>query len=333
MNRKTKLSDIGEFGLIERIRKGTATRPDVILGIGDDCAAVALPTADLLLTSTDLLLESIHFCLDWTDWFMLGRKCVSVNVSDIAAMGGTPRYITLGLGLTKNHPLDNIEQFFAGVRAAAKDYDVALIGGDTCRSPGPLFIAVTILGSVPADEMISRAGARADEKLYVTGTIGDSALALALLQRGEHSPDELAQRHYNPAARTFVGRELARRHLATAMLDISDGLLGDLEHLLTASGLGCRLDGRSLPLSKGFAAFLANDPELLNLALNGGEDYELLFSSPAEKSVDIEQLSTTTGLPITCIGTLSADPTARQVTDHQGRELDLLARGYNHFRD
>lgn len=333
MNRKIKLSDIGEFGLIERIRKGTVTQPDVVLGIGDDCAAVVLPATDLLLTSTDLLLESVHFCLDWTDWFMLGRKCVSVNVSDIAAMGGTPRYITLGLGLTQNHPLDHIEQFFAGVRAAAKNYDVALIGGDTCRSPGPLFIAVTILGSIPPAEMISRAGAHAGELLYVTGTIGDSALALAMLQRGEHPPDALAQRHYNPVARTLVGRELARHHLATAMLDISDGLLGDLEHLLTASAVGCRLDGRALPLSEAFAAFLPNDPELLNLALNGGEDYELLFSSPAEKSVAIEQLSATTGLPITCIGTLSADPAARQITDHLGRVLDLPAKGYNHFRD
>jgi thiamine-monophosphate kinase len=326
------LAQLGEFGLIERIRLRCPGSPGLRLGIGDDCAALELPPGRLLLTSTDLLIEEVHFRRDWTDLFRLGRKAVSVNVSDIAAMGGDPHYLYLGLGLPPDLPLSDIDAFVDGFLQAAAGYGAVLAGGDTCRSPGPLFISVTVEGSVPPTELVRRQGARPGDLLYVTGALGDSALALALLQSGEEVEENLAKRHHDPQARSTVGRRLAKDGLATAMLDLSDGLLADLGHLLAASQVGARLQREAIPLSDAARRLLAAQPRWQELALAGGEDYELLFTARPEKEQEVAALAAELGLPLTAIGRITGAEEGLTILDRQGRQLEQSTSGFDHFR-
>ena len=194
------------------------------------------PHGHHLLTSTDLLIEDVHFRRDWTDCEALGHKAVAVNLSDIAAMGGTPRYLYLGLACPGDTDLDDINAFLNGVLDEAERHNVTLVGGDTCRSPGPWLISVTVEGSAPAHQAIGRDGAQPGDLIMVSGTLGDSALALQLAARRTEprKPSSLA-RHHRPTAQVELGRRLGELRLASAMIDISDGLVSDLEHILQAS--------------------------------------------------------------------------------------------------
>lgn len=327
-----KLAELGEFGLIERIRAAAPGHPGLRLGIGDDCAVNTLAADEELLTTTDLLLEGIHFRRDWTDLRRLGRKCISVNVSDIAAMGGEVRALYLGLGLPADLGSEALDELLAGVIEAAADYGAALAGGDTCRSPGPLLLAVTAEGAVASGGAVRRSGARPGEDLFVTGSLGDSALALRELMAGRQPSSYLASRHFDPSARASLGRALAAAGIATAMIDLSDGLLADLGHLLAASRCGAELESSALPLSPDFAAALAGEPELLQLALSGGEDYELLFAAPSARSSDIRELAATQEIAIHRIGQLTAPEHGLIVKDRSGCPLPLRHGGYDHFR-
>lgn len=277
-----KLSDLGEFGLIRRLQQQAGGREDLVRGIGDDCAIQRQDSARELLTSTDLLIEGVHFDRRWTGMEPLGRKCVAVNISDIAAMGGVPKTLFLGVACPPTISVAELEQFTRGFLAEAQKYGAVLAGGDTCASPGPLMISVTVQGDIACGKALCRDGAGAGEAIYVSGTLGDSALALTLLQAGKGPDPQLLSRHLTPAARVDLGRQLSDRQLATAMLDISDGLLSDLGHILAASGLGAELELAALPLSGPFSKVLREDPTLIDLALAGGEDYELLFTSPRQ---------------------------------------------------
>ena len=327
-----KLAELGEFGFIERIRAAARSEASVRCGIGDDCAAVTVPAGHLLLTTTDLLIEGVHFQLAWSDMRTLGRKSVTVNVSDVAAMGGQPRHLYLGLGIPAAMEVADLEQFIEGFLEAAREYDTVLIGGDTCRSSGPLLISVTAEGSVAPEQMVRRAGARAGDVLVVSGTLGDSALALRHLAAGRPQQPMLAARHHDPTARVALGRALAETGLATAMIDVSDGLLADLGHILTASGVGAVVREACLPLSKPFRQALAGDPSLLDLALAGGEDYELLFSVPVERCKALAELSARVGVPLTRIGTVEPSHRGLLIQDAAGHCRKASASGFNHFR-
>jgi thiamine-monophosphate kinase len=324
------LAACGEFGLIERIRAQVAGRDDVLLGIGDDCCATTLPAGEVLLTSTDLLLEEIHFRRAWTDLYSLGRKAVAVNISDIAAMGGTPQSLSLGLALPATLSPDDFDQLIAGILAAAQEYGAILCGGDTCRSPGGLMLSVTVQGRIKPAQLLRRSGAQVGDRLYVSGTLGDSALVLRELLAGRTPPAEIAWRHHQPLARLRLGQELAQRRLATALIDLSDGLHADLGHILAASGVGARVAAATLPLSATFRAALAAEPGLLDLALAGGEDYELLWSAPPSAAAALAALSTELALPLTCIGEVVAG-TGLVVIAADGREVISAKVGYNHF--
>lgn len=322
------LAKLGEFGLIARIRQAVTDPAELPLGIGDDCAAARVPPGELLLTTTDLLIEQVHFRRDWTTARDLGRKSVAVNVSDIAAMGGTPRQVFLGIGVPADFPLSEIEDFLQGVLEAAAGYGATLAGGDTCRSPGPLFISVTAQGSVPPQQLLTRSGARPGDGIYVSGTLGDSALALRQLQTGRVPIPELARRHHDPRARVELGRQLAAGQLASAMIDLSDGLLGDLGHILAASGVGASLEPGLLPRSAALSQALPA-AEQQELALTGGEDYELLFTVPAAQQDAVAALAST-GLPLTRIGMIRAEP-GLELVAADGSILPPPTGGFKHF--
>lgn len=326
------LAELGEFGLIERIRKAAPGHPGLRLGIGDDCAVSCLHPGEELLTTTDLLIEGVHFRRDWTDLYRLGRKCVAVNVSDLAAMGGEPRLLFLGLGLPAQLRVADCEALLAGVLDAAAAYGAALAGGDTCRSPGPLLLSVTAQGAVPTGEAVLRSGARPGDDLYVSGTLGDSALALRELLAGRPLDAHLAARHHDPPARAALGQALRHSRAATAMIDLSDGLLADLGHLLAASKIGAVVETGQLPLSRVFAAAGATDPTVLDLALKGGEDYELLFTAPPARAADLALLADAAGVPLTRIGRITPPEDGLAVKDRNGRLLATRAAGFDHFR-
>jgi thiamine-monophosphate kinase len=322
-----KLSELGEFGFIERIRRAVAQAPGVAVGIGDDCAVLELPPGERLLTSTDLLIEDVHFRRAWTDMERLGRKSVSVNVSDIAAMGGTPRHLYLGLGIPKDFALEELDAFVAGFLAACADYRATLVGGDTCRSPGPLMISVTVEGTVAAGELVCRSGARVGDGVYVSGTLGDSALALRQLLDGKVPEAASAARHHDPRAQVALGRTLASARIPSAMIDVSDGLLADLGHLMESSAVGAQIDEAALPLSAALRRAVNDDPERIELALSGGEDYELLFTVPPEREPALADLA----LPVTRIGVIVPNAAGLRVKNRQGDLRPAAPAGFNHF--
>ncbi len=326
-----KLSELGEFALIDRIRAQVVPGDGVLRGIGDDAAQLAIPAGEQLLTSTDLLIESSHFDFIWTSPADLGHKAVAVNLSDIAAMGGTPRYLYLGLACPGSAEVGAIEAFMAGALAQTEAHGVTLVGGDTCRSPGPWVVSVTIEGTVAEGCAIGRDGARPGDVVVVSGTLGDSAFALTQLLRGQQPSESLARRHHRPEARVALGQALAKSGCVTAMIDLSDGLSSDLGHILKASQVGARLELASLPLSEQFAAAVQADPSLLELALSGGEDYELLFTLAEADLSGILDLGRSLNLPLTPIGWVHAGEPTLTLRDAAGSERMCRKQGFDHF--
>src|SRR5215470_10850413 len=297
-----KLSRLGEFGLIERVRRATPKSRGVLLGIGDDAAWIVNETRSCLITS-DILIEGIHFNLKWTSLFDLGYKTLAVNLSDIAAMGGEPAYLILSIGIPPKFDSADIDEFYRGIRSLAAKSGVALVGGDTSVAAG-LFISACLVGHAPF-RPVTRGGARQDDDIYVTGTLGDSALALHLLQKKAKQTARkplqyLLSRHHRPTPRLTAGALLARERLATAMIDISDGLLQDLGHICEASRIGALLWEDRLPLSPAYRALTGSDST--THALAGGEDYELLFCVRTRDRSRIEKISQQAGITITRIG-------------------------------
>jgi thiamine-monophosphate kinase len=323
---------VGEFSFIEKLRRRAGEYASLSLGIGDDCSVLRVPLGHELLTSTDLLLENVHFRLDWTIPQNLGYKAVSVNVSDLAAMGGRPLALYLGLGVPHAFSASQLDLFVDGLFEGLADYGICLAGGDTCRSASGLMLAVTVQGHCRAGQALTRAGGRAGDDLWVSGTLGDSALCLRHLMAGQQCSEALKARHFRPLARLALGQALAEEALATALLDLSDGLDGDIGHLLRASGVGARIELNHLPLSPDFRAHLTRRPDLIDLALCGGEDYELLFSANPQKRADLERLSQRMQLPLTRIGRLNAEP-GLQYLHADGSDYRPTTRAFDHFAD
>ena len=328
-----KLSRLGEFGLIERVRRATPKSRGVLLGIGDDAAWVASKFGSLLITS-DLLIEGVHFDLKWTSLFALGYKAVAVNLSDIAAMGGTPAYLILSLGIPAKFRSEEIDEFYRGIRSLAKKNGVALVGGDTNLADS-LLISACLIGHAPY-RPVTRAGAKIGDDVYVTGTIGDAALALKLLKSKSPQPERgpaayLLARHHRPTPKVAAGTLLARERLATAMIDVSDGLLQDLGHICKVSKIGAVLWEEKLPLSAAYRALCGK--EGTRPALTGGEDYELLFCAPPRNRSRIAKLQHgTADLVMTRIGTCVSARTGITVLDSAGKPLSIRAEGHDHFK-
>jgi thiamine-monophosphate kinase len=326
-----KLSRLGEFGLIERIRRHTSPGRGVQIGIGDDAAWITNPNRSSLVTS-DLLIEGIHFDLRWTSLFDLGHKALAVNLSDIAAMGGVPAYVILALGIPVNFDSKQIDAFYGGLRRLAARTEVALVGGDTNLAK-QFIVSICVIGHAPY-RPIRRSGARAGDDVYVTGTIGDSALALKLLQHRNIVPQQrafvrLLARHHRPMPRLTIGALLAKERLAAAMIDVSDGLLQDLGHICKASGVGATIWEEQLPLSSAYRA-LADNGET-GTAFTGGEDYELLFCARPQNRARIEKLSQRAHLAITRIGVCIQNIGVLSVIDKSGQCIPVRVHGHDHF--
>ena len=326
-----RLRDLGEFGFIDLIQRQTPRARGVRLGIGDDAARVATPDDSLLFTS-DLLIEGVHFNRDWISMRDLGHKSLTASLSDIAAMGGRPAYFLLSLALP-DLAAQTAAALVRGIHAAAAEHRVALVGGDTCAADR-LIIDVFLAGFAPHGA-VTRSGARAGDDIYVTGTLGDSALGLALLSepRGTVSARDrnyLVRRHHRPTARVKTGMELARQGLARAMMDVSDGLAQDLGHICRASGTGAVVYQDRVPLSPAFRRVAG--PGDLTCALSGGEDYELLFTARSDARKAVERVARRTGVAITRIGECVPRKHGLTLVDPQGGSVPLAASGYDHFK-
>src|SRR5918994_614308 len=325
-----KLTRLGEFGLIERVRRTLPTSRDVGLGVGDDAAWVRAKTATFLIIA-DLLLEDVHFDLSWTSLSDLGYKTLAVNLSDIAAMGGVPAYLTLSLGIPKQLTSEKLDQFYRGIRSLAMEHNVAVVGGDISRAD-KLLISACLVGHAPY-RPVRRSGAKLRNDIYVTGTLGDSALGLQLLKSKvprKKVAAYLITRHHKPTPRVGVGALLARKRLATAMIDVSDGLLQDLGHICTASLIGARIWEETLPLSSAYRA-LAGKNET-RYALAGGEDYELLFSARRSDRQVIDQLQHQVKVPLTRIGACVPADQGIACLDRSGKPISLPMSGHDHFK-
>jgi thiamine-monophosphate kinase len=319
----------GEFSLIARyFDRVKSMRRDVETGIGDDCALLNIPEKQTLAISTDTLVSGIHFLPD-IDPADLAYKALAVNISDLAAMGADPAWLTLALTLPG---IDEawLKAFSDSLFEQLSYYDMQLIGGDTTR--GPLSMTLGIHGYVPVGRALKRSGAKPGDWIYVTGTPGDSAAGLAILQNRLQVNDQtdatyLIQRHLRPTPRVLHGQAL--RGLATSAIDLSDGLISDLGHILNASGCGARIDLNALPYSEAVKEHVDQE-QALRWALSGGEDYELCFTVPELNRGALDVAVANLGAPITCIGQMSADVEGLHFTrDDKAVTLDL--KGYDHF--
>ncbi len=327
-----QLRKLGEFGLIERIRRATPKGRGVRIGIGDDAAFVECRNGSLLITA-DLLIEEIHFDLRWTSFYGLGYKTLAVNLSDVAAMGGRPAYLVLSLGIPVDFRTEDVEEFYRGMRALASRSGVALVGGDTSASKR-FFISASLVGFAPYGA-IPRSGGRIGDDLYVTGTLGDSSLGLELLKKKARTAAKkeyayLISRHHFPTARLKAGVVLARRRLAKAMIDVSDGLLQDLGHICRASGVGAVIWEDALPLSRAYRSFSGRKGALY--ALMGGEDYELLFCARPRDRGGLEKIRKQLGVSVTRIGKCVSQSQGIKVLSGQGKPLSVSVTGYEHFK-
>lgn len=319
----------GEFSLIARyFDRVRSSRLDVETGIGDDCALLNVPEKQTLAISTDSLVSGIHFLPD-IDPADLARKALAVNLSDLAAMGADPAWLTLALTLPA---VDEawLAAFSDSLFEQLNYYDMQLIGGDTTK--GPLSMTLGIHGFVPEGRALKRSGAKPGDWVYVTGTPGDSAAGLAILQERlqvsvKEDADYLVKRHLNPTPRILAGQAL--RGLANAAIDLSDGLISDLGHILKASECGARIDLDALPFSEAMQRCVEPD-QALRWALSGGEDYELCFTVPELNRGALDVALGHFGMKYTCIGQISADVEGLHF-QRDGKPVTLDWKGYDHF--
>jgi thiamine-monophosphate kinase len=316
---------VSEFDLIGRIRDRVGSRADVFLGIGDDAALLRVPPGKLLVVATDTLNVDVHFPAD-TAAADLGWKALAVNLSDLAAMGARPAWCTLSLSLPHADEAW-LDGFLDGFLALAHKHDVALVGGDTTR--GPLSICVTVHGLVDPDDVLRRDAAQVDDDIWVTGTLGDAAAALVQLRAGGAADGALRARLDRPAPRIEIAQALAR--IAHAGIDLSDGLLADLGHVCTASGVGAMVELDTLPASSMLAArFNAEARQVLQAS--GGDDYELCFTAMPTQRDAIGQLARGHDVPITRVGRILAG-TGVNCVDAHGQPWHAPRSGYVHFAD
>lgn len=342
MNKQTEISTLGEFGLIDRLTKDFPLRnPESHKGVGDDAAILGFGDKEVLVT-TDLLLEGIHFDLRYVPLKHLGYKAAVVNFSDVYAMNGTPKQITVSLGISSRFTLEHIEELYAGIRLACEIYGVDLVGGDTSASVTGLVISVTCIGTADKEDIVCRDGAKETDLICVSGDLGAAYMGLQLLERenrvaagqkGDFQPDfagkeYILERQLKPEARRDIIEELRKAGVKpTAMMDVSDGLSSELMHICRASGTGCRVYEDRIPIDYQTAVMAEElNMNLVTAAMNGGEDYELLFTVPLTDREKVEHLK-----GVTMIGYITKPELGCALVTRDEQELPLRAQGWNAF--
>jgi len=339
---RTELNQLGEFGLIDHLTKGFENKvPSTVKGVGDDAAVVSISEDESMLISTDMLLEGVHFNLMYMPLKHLGYKAVAVNVSDICAMNGVTEQITVSIAVSSRFPVEALEELYIGIKLACEKYNVDLVGGDTTTSLTGLMISVTAVGRAKNTEIAYRTGAKEHDLLVVTGDLGGAYMGLQVLEREKEvfnanpaiqpdldGHDYIIERQLKPEARKdIIGFLKELEVIPTSMIDISDGLASEILHLCKASNVGCHVYDEKIPIDAqtSVAAIDFNlDPN--TCALNGGEDYELLFTISQS---DFEKVK---GSPhMTIIGHMTDAADGVYYVDKNGSAIELTAQGWNHF--
>jgi thiamine-monophosphate kinase len=333
-----RLADVGEFALIARLTKELASRSDIALGVGDDAAALDLGAGQLLLATCDCQVEGRHFLTRVATPHEIGHKALAVNLSDIAAMGGEPLWILVSLIAPPELDVAVVDGIYEGMRALSERYNVAIVGGNVSSTNGPLIVDITALGRVARERMITRAGAKPGDLLLVTGSLGAGLAALRAFTTTagiKPSPQALARvraRMTTPEPRVREGLALGATGAVTAMLDISDGLAGDLGHICDRSHVGALVDIAALPVddaTRSIALALGEDSD--DLALYGGDDYELLFTTRPEDVGEMTELLRDLGTAVTVIGEITPFEDGLRVRQQDGSIHPLPPRGWDHL--
>lgn len=341
MEQQTEISAIGEFGLINRLTDGLeSVNTSTIKSVGDDAAVLSYPDTEVLV-STDLLVEGVHFDLTYVPLMHLGYKAAVVNFSDIYAMNGTPRQITVALGISARFTVEHIETLYAGIRRACEVYGVDLVGGDTTASRSGLVISITVIGDAPKDKIVGRDGAQVNDLICVSGDLGAAYMGLQLLEREKRvgagdkdfvpkfeGKEYLIERQLKPEARRDIISGLARENIIpTSMIDISDGLSSELLHICKSSHKGCRVYEDRIPIDYQTAIMAEEvNMNLVTAALNGGEDYELLFTVPLHTHEAIKKVE-----GVRVIGHITDENLGCALVTRDGVEMRLRAQGFNHM--
>ena len=340
-NSQTEISALGEFGLIDRITKGLELKhSSSVLGVGDDAAKLNYGGTDVLVT-TDMLLEGVHFDLTYVPLKHLGYKAAVVNFSDIYAMNGIPRQITVSLGISRRFTVEHIDALYSGIKLACEIYGVDIVGGDTCSSRQGLVISITCVGEGKSGKVVTRSGAKDTELVCVSGDFGAAYMGLQLLEREKvasagqkdfvpkfEGKEYLVERQLKPEARRDIVEMLDVQGIVpTSMIDVSDGLSSELMHICKASDVGCRIYEDRIPIDYQTAVMAEEfNMNLVTAAMNGGEDYELLFTVPL---TDHERVSSMKGVHV--IGRITRPELGCALVTRDDQEMPLQAQGWNHM--
>lgn len=342
-NTETEIAKLGEFGLIDKLTNDISIKNESTkLGVGDDCAVMDYDNSSVLV-STDLLMEGVHFDLTYVPLKHLGYKAAVVNFSDIYAMNGTPQQIVVALGISKRFTVEHIEELYSGIKLACDIYGVDLVGGDTTSSRSGLTISITCIGSASKEEIVYRSGAKESDLICVSGDLGAAYMGLQLLEREKlaslgidnfqpqfQGKEYLIERQLKPEARKDLIAELKNKSIhPTSMIDISDGLSSELLHICKKSGVGCRIYEDKIPIDYQTAIMAEElNMNLVTAALNGGEDYELLFTIPLHL---YEQVKNNEYFKV--IGHITKNDLGCAMITRDGNEVQLKAQGWNHISD
>ncbi|MGD8774873.1 MAG: thiamine-phosphate kinase [Syntrophobacterales bacterium] len=330
-----KLKDIGEFGFIERIKRGCLIRKaEVIKGIGDDCCVFKTSGEMATLLTTDMLVEKIHFLLEAISPYQLGRKSLAVNISDIAAMGGIPKEAVISIAIPETVDLAFLDTLYDGIKSMAKEFDVNLLGGDTTSSPDYLVINIALVGEAREQEILYRSGAKAGDVVFLTGPVGSSAagLDIILTERLSSGQEELLKAHHDPYPHVKAGRIIAGTRLANSLIDVSDGVAADLGHICTESDLGAIIEEDKIPTTELFKTYCDRFKlNAIHLSLQVGEDYVLLGTVPAKLAGKLEEALIAEGCEFYPIGNTVAEA-GLKLKFQDGSIEAIGASGWDHFR-
>jgi thiamine-monophosphate kinase len=334
-----RIRELGEFGLIERIAQALPPPGEgVVVGVGDDVAVLRTDGENYLLATCDIQVEGVHFLREAIGPYRLGRKAAAINLSDIAAMGGTPTYMLVSLAMPPETEVGFIDELYRGLKDQVNAAGADIVGGNMANLPDRFMIDILLLGSVRPDHLLLRSGARVGDQVCVTGVLGDSAAGLALLQHPQAEVDaeareQLLAAHLTPTPRLLEGRVLASTGAVTAALDVSDGTISDIGHICERSYVGVELWTRRLPISGAArSAAQATGRDVLDFALRGGEDYQLLFTVPQPRAVEVaDRVQAATGTPVTAIGQILPASAGIQVLLPNGTRAPVGKGGWDHF--